>query len=514
MKQIIIFRLQTIYLIGLFFLITGCDKFFDVNEDTDLPSAATPNLLLSPIQGLMATNCYEQGETAAYFAQQIATISGFNSVKDRWDYTSVTRVGLFRRHFHDVASNARNLYLTAGEEGSKNYEGAGHTMMVLSTQTATDLFGQMPYREALKGNPSPAYDEQSIIYEGMLEEIDLAISLFRASSETDRNMKDGSDLIFNGNIQQWEAFAHGIKARILLHLTPNINQDYQLVIDEVNLALASWEDAVYNYNEGEVNAYLLNQWGPARARPEWDYTINTLGQSAPTPFLLESVMGYDPETGQVNDPRLSVMMTPDTFDMDGIKEVRYLSIAPSEGKDDLKDDEEYPNLYDSYMTSDFSVQPYMVEEELHFIKAEAAFRSGQLSEAFQSFQNGVERHMVRVEIAQPDISTFMASGMVPNTAADLTLSHIMMQKWLAMYLQLEAWVDMRRYQYDSQIYKGLKRPENLAFFWDENETGQWIQRMPYDNQTEEIFNKPELDRLGAFQNPDWLKVPLWWANSN
>ena len=122
--------------------------------------------------------------------------------------------------------------------------------------------------------------------------------------------------------------------------------------------------------------------------------------------------------------------------------------------------------------------------------------------------------MVRVEIAQPDISTFMASGMVPNTAADLTLSHIMMQKWLAMYLQLEAWVDMRRYQYDSQIYKGLKRPENLAFFWDENETGQWIQRMPYDNQTEEIFNKPELDRLGAFQNPDWLKVPLWWANSN
>ena len=541
MKRFINFGFQVIFMIGTIVLISGCDKFFDVNDDTDLPSAATPNLLLTPIQGLMATNCYEQGETSAYFAQQIATLNGFNSVKDRWDYTSVTRVGLFRRHFHDVASNARNLYNTANAEGSKNYEGAGHTMMVLSTQTATDLFGQMPYREALQGNPSPAYDEQSIIYDGMLDEIDLAISLFRASSGTDRIMVgNGSDRMYNGKMEYWEAFAHGIKARILLHLTPNINQDYQPIIDEVDLALSLFPDffAEYDYEKDQVNAYLQNQWGPARSKPEWDYTINILGQSAPTPFLLESVMGYDPEEDSIKDPRQSLLMEPGQYsdsvryytdaiiateDTVGVNldsmilvvlDTTYLSVAPSEGRSQLIPSEKYPNLYGSYMTEDFSTQPYMTEEELHFIKAEAAFRSGQLSTAFQSFQDGIERHMERVGVAQIDITAFMASDMVPNTVADLTLSHIMMQKWLAMYLQLEAWVDMRRYQYDSKIYKGLKRPENLAFFWDENETGKWIQRIPYDNQTEEIFNKPELDRLGAFQNPDWLKVPLWWATSN
>lgn len=516
MKRKFSIRIQTVFFVAMAILVTSCDDFFDVNDDTDLPSEATPDLLLTPIQGLMATNCYEQGETSAYFAQQLATIGGFNAVKDRWDYTSVTRVGLFRRHFHDVASNARNLYNTANEEGSKNYEGAGHTMMVLSTQTATDLFGQMPYTEALKGNPSPPYDEQSIIYEGMLEEIDLAISLFQESDETDRAMGRDEDLIFGGALDKWEAFAHGIKARILLHLTPNINQDYQSIINEVDLALGLFPDfeASYSYAEGEVNAYLQNQWGPARSRPEWDYVINTLGQSAPTPFMLESVMGYDPETGVISDPRQPLMMTPDTFDINNMKEVRYLSIAPSEGKDELREDEEYPNLYNTYMTSDFSDQPYMVEEELHFIKAEAAFRAGQQSVAFQSFQNGITAHMERVGVEQAAINAFLSSSSVPTTSGDLTLSAIMMQKWLAMYLQLEAWVDMRRYQYDSRIYVGLQRPENLAFFWDENETGKWIQRIPYDNQTEEIFNKPELDRLGAFQNPDWLKVPLWWANSN
>lgn len=529
-------------LVAIFTLASGCDKFFDVNDDTDLPSSATPNLLLTPIQGLMATNCYQQGETSAYFAQQIATLSGVNSVKDRWDYSSVTRVGLFRRHFHDVAGNARNLYLSAQEEGSKNFEGAGRTMMVLSTQTATDLFGQLPYKEALKGNPSPAYDEQSVIYEGMIEEIDLAISLFQDSDEeTDREMKDGrSDRMFNGDMDLWESFAHGIKARILLHLTPNINQNYQEIIDEVDLALPLWKDAIYRYTDGEVNAYKLNQWGRSRSEPEWDYVDNILHESAPTSFLLESVMGYDPEEDTIKDPRQPLLMKPGQY-MDSVLyytdaliatidtaivklnldsmvlasfDTVYLSVAPSEGRNQLIEIDKYPDLYDFYMTSDYSDQPLMVVEELHFIKAEAAFKLNRLSDAYQSFQNGVQAHMNRVGVAQADINTFLASDLVPNNANDLTLSDIMMQKWLAMYLQLEAWVDMRRYQYDPKIYVGLKRPKNLAFFWEENEAGKWIQRIPYDNETEEIFNKPELDRLGAFQNPDWLKVPLWWAERN
>lgn len=501
--------------VAIFTLASGCDDFFDVNDDTDLPSEAPPNLLLIPVEGLMSINCYEQGETSAYFAQQIATLSGFNSVKDRWDYTSVTRVGLFRRHFHDVASNARNLYLTAEEEGSMNYAGAGHTMMVLSTQTATDLFGQMPYREALKGNPSPLYDEQSIIYAGMLDEIDLAISQFRASDETDRQMTANEDRVFEGMINQWEAFAHGIKARLLLHLTPNINQDYQPIIDEVDLALSLYPNfkAGYGYNKGEVNAYLVNQWGRSKARPEWDYVPNILSESAPTPFLLESVLGYDTPTGIIRDPRMPLMMTPGLVPDSNPDFVPYLSVAPSEGKNELREEEEYPDLYDTYMTSDTSAQPYMTKEELLFIKAEAAFKLNLRSVAFEAFQAGIVRHMQRVKVDAGDISAFLASNMVPNDANALTLSDIMMQKWLALYLQLEAWVDMRRYQYDPKIYKGLKRPENLAFFWDENETDKWIQRIPYDNQTEEIFNKPELDRLGAFQNPDWLKVPLWWATT-
>ncbi|MEQ8549951.1 MAG: SusD/RagB family nutrient-binding outer membrane lipoprotein [Cyclobacteriaceae bacterium] len=516
MKKYSIHTIEIIAGIVLLLTFSSCEDFLDVNKDTDKPSSATPNLLLTPVQGLMSTNCYQQGETTAYFAQQVATLSGFNAVKDRWDYRSVTRIGLFRRHFHDVASNARNLYLTAEEEGSNNYAGAGHTLMVLSTQTATDLFGQMPYREALLGNPSPPYDEQEVIYNGMLDELDLAISLFQASDESDRTMTAREDLLFAGSVSQWESFAHGLKARVLLHLTPNINQDYPLIISEIDLALSNWKDVEFNYFSANNNVWEQNQWGRSQADPpQFDYENNILNISAPTTFLLESVMGYNPTTGEIKDPRMPLMMTPgNVAGFSGPETSPYLSVAPSVGRSELRDDDEYPDLYDSYMTGDYSPQPFMVIEELYFIKAEAAFRLNQVGTAFDAFQSGIAAHMLRVGVAPADISSFLASDMVPNSAGDLTLSAIMMQKWLALYLQAEAWVDMRRYQYSDEIYVGLIRPENLANFWEDNETGKWIQRIPYDNQTEEIFNKPELERLGAFQNPDWLKVPLWWAGTN
>jgi len=53
---------------------TGCEKFLDVNTDLDQPSESTPNFLLPPILGLMAVNCYEQGETTGYFAQHVAIL--------------------------------------------------------------------------------------------------------------------------------------------------------------------------------------------------------------------------------------------------------------------------------------------------------------------------------------------------------------------------------------------------------------------------------------------------------
>ena len=87
--------------------------------------------------------------------------------------------------------------------------------------------------------------------------------------------------------------------------------------------------------------------------------------------------------------------------------------------------------------------------------------------------------------------------------SEFSLSDLMMQKYVAMYMQPEQWTDMRRYHYSNErnrygigpnneiVYKGLRRPYNLyAPYWvdgltEDQKENNWIQRINYDPETEE-----------------------------
>lgn len=110
-----------------------------------------------------------------------------------------------------------------------------------------------------------------------------------------------------------------------------------------------------------------------------------------------------------------------------------------------------------------------------------------------------------------------------------SLHDLLTQKYIAMYMQPEQWTDMRRYHYsntrnnygigDAQeiIYPGLRRPYNLyAAYWidgltEAQQENTWIERINYDPETEEKYNRTELERLGAYKNGKWLRVPMIWA---
>ncbi len=110
-----------------------------------------------------------------------------------------------------------------------------------------------------------------------------------------------------------------------------------------------------------------------------------------------------------------------------------------------------------------------------------------------------------------------------------TLHDLMTQKYIAMYLQPEQFTDMRRYHFSNKrnnygigdqneiVYETLRRPYNLyAAYWidglsDSEKENTWVQRIPYDPETEMKYNRSELERLGAYANYKWLQKPLQWA---
>ena len=82
-------------------------------------------------------------------------------------------------------------------------------------------------------------------------------------------------------------------------------------------------------------------------------------------------------------------------------------------------------------------------------------------------------------------------------ADGFNIGHIMRQKYVCLYLQPEQWTDMRRYNYSNDAHWG-------------DDPKAWINRINYDPETEEKYNKAELERLGAYKNYQWLRKPMIW----
>lgn len=510
MKKISLYILLVVGVLGT----TSCEKFLDVNDDVDQPFTSTPDSLLPAVINRLAVSHFKAGETSAYFTQQVATLSSWSKYKTQWSYSDANRIAEWRYHYHDVSVNALHVIASSNEtvEKAKNYEAVAQILYASSTLMTTDLFGDIAYTEAFKGKPNATYDPQSDIYKYVLADLDKAIDLaneYLASPAGNLELTMAQDIVYGGDLQLWKAYAYALKARALLHLTPNVNTNYNEILVAAQSALDNgFVSAVFDYSLTNRNDWDINAWGPKKADPGgWETSNNTLDVSAPSLFMLERALNYDSENNIVYDPRQPLLMEPRY--KDGSK-FKYLSVHPGDGKVGAITDGEYPDLYNSYATSDDSKLAFMTVEELYFIIAEAAFNVD-LNKSFQYFQDGIREHMINVGVSTTDIETYLSSQYVPQTAGDLTISHIMMQKFLVTYLHHETWVDMRRYGNNKQIYKGLERPSNLVDYFEDDATEPWIQRLPYDTETEEIYNKEQLVEMGAYQNPEWLKVKMSWA---
>ena len=115
--------------------------------------------------------------------------------------------------------------------------------------------------------------------------------------------------------------------------------------------------------------------------------------------------------------------------------------------------------------------------EACFIKAEILYNQGDKSGAFTAYKNGVKASMDRMNVSlkqwcaedaqladcpsftpmtESDIQNYLANGI--GTAADITLGKILTQKRLALHYSVEIWNDMRRYDFDENLFLNWKQP--------------------------------------------------------
>lgn len=505
MRSILKFFIITVLVIGL----AACNKL-DINYNPVQPVTVPARMRLPAIQANLAFSLYSQARYASYHSYYLTTRTGqSNSQTDTWNYNTITRMGAWRWHYFDVGSNIggpAGMLLRASEEGSNNYTGVGKILLAFSYLGATDVFGDMPFTEAYSGSFNPVYDSQEKVYEGVEQMLNEGIAELSEVSPSAASMPGSADLIYAGDYNKWIAFAKAVKARMKLH-TANFKDGYTELITIVNDALGGFADAMFNYPETSGLSWQKNLWGETRPSPEWQFADirNDLINSLPTDVMMKALT-IDAGTATF-DPRLYKLTSPGANG-------KYLGAKMSEGLRDLNlpsgtTYQDFAVLNGGYWTRDNSPYPYFLKEELYFIKAEALFHSDDKNGALTAYQQGIEHNLRRLGVEEGQIINFMGSSKVAQNISQLDIADIMTQKWIALYLQAESWVDMRRYGYGTHAYPDLYYPRFALGEWG----GRYIQRFTYDPQTEYIYNPKEIARLGAAAR-DWVFSPVWWsANS-
>lgn len=337
---------------------------------------------------------------------------------------------------------------------------------------------------------------------------------------------------------------------------------------------------------GEQNA----PWSEAQPKINtWESRDNLLTSSLPSKFFVQDLLGvnnpgveatqglWGRSTGYGNDPRIYLLFTPRTGPTSASQSreqimMRYLENNIGSGSTFKQ--VHYPFMYrGAYAGGNDAYNVLFTMEELYFIQAEAQYWMGNKTAACalakEATENNIYRHLQRYlddnEGAYPGagaapgvtdaakknnetlfnnlVEAFLENVKAGTTTpvtdrgnkhyffnpSEFSLSDLMQQKYIAMYMQPEQWTDMRRYHYsnnrngygigDAQeiVYPTLRRPYNLyAAYWidgltDAQKENTWIQRYNYDPETEEKYNRPELERLGAYKNHLWLRKPMIWA---
>ena len=178
-----------------------------------------------------------------------------------------------------------------------------------------------------------------------------------------------------------------------------------------------------------------------------------------------------------------------------------------------------------YIFKNNAPYPVMTPAEMKFIIAEAEYKLGHRSNALTAYQEGISASFDMLtsvynlsipagkEITPAIKASFLAlPDVVPANPNDLTLSKIMLQKYIAMfgYGVLETWMDMRRYHYTdldpetgNQVYTDFQIP---SLFADNN--GEYIYRYYPRYNAERVWNFYELQRIGATSN-NYHTKKLW-----
>lgn len=398
----------------------SCNKFKDFG-DTNVNPGATTN----PIVGALLTNVQ-------------AGISGL---------AASTRDGYYAQYFSETQYSDASLYSLPQIEFAGTYAGALYDLQNIIIQnksnnqsavarilkayifwTITDRWGDVPYSEALTGNPAPKYDSQEDIYKGIISELTAANAQFDGTS-----LITGDISSYGGDVDGWKKLANSLRMLMALRLSNKFPAAGGYAATEFAAALSASggiiDDNSENYSIKYPGGNFKNPW----------YALydgrRDVGESKPMTDL----------TSSLNDGRQVAFAA----DINGNPTTVGV---PYGWKRENVDPWTSANPTWAYvLNNDLRPETGKVvivsAAQVFLARAEAADRGWVAEDVNAMYTNGIKASFDQWGVAAPAASYFTQSGVVlsaaPGTGANV--SKIALQRYIATYPDgLQGWAEQRR----------------------------------------------------------------------
>ena len=464
----------------VFTFLMSCKDLDDLNINPNGvdPAIADLNFLLpTTIVGLGQT-VYGIGFGQLSGVMQQTQRTGWMTGHNNYDWNDLSHSW---NGYYGILMNNDEFYKKAKADGLEFHQGVARVLRSYTYGLITDLWGDAPYKEALKAEQGadffkPAFDPQKDIYLGILADLDTANMLLSKNASAYKNIDSKQDILYNGNPEKWRKFANSLALRFYMRLQakePQIAQDgikkitgdpgkYPLILTANDDANVSFVGSA-NENSNPLNTVY-------DIKPDGDYMRTKMAAT-----IVDALQKYD-------DPRLAVwankvqiplvLVEGNKVDkiVDGKREVSQDIVDKFEADNGMKVDfdPEYvgvpisntkvqifnmnlanpaqgtvnphaSHLNDRYRkTADpFVLMRLISAAEVNFILAEAAQR-GWIAGAEGYYSDGIEQSFNAWGVGE-SFSGYLARA--PYNG----LESILEQKWLASWTAAEeSWFDWRR----------------------------------------------------------------------
>ncbi|RKD92023.1 SusD/RagB family nutrient-binding outer membrane lipoprotein [Mangrovibacterium diazotrophicum] len=459
--------------------------------------------------------------------------------------------------YYEGYNSTINTYLQLTEPGGDLDNSLTYaTALIMKSmfyQKFTDTFGEVPYSES--GDLEilqPKFDTQMEIYEGIIADLNTAISLIGDESVTGVGTEDlgSNDLFYGGDLQKWKKLANTLKLKVALRAYGASGATF--VDSAISEALASdllmdssddcllpkdaeidqWSSACYGdvwYNFGDGSDWTVSQEVIDYLQKYDDPRLSKYAQPAVGGDAI-TIPKPGSDTDEMYQKRKNFILAAlddagavytETTDADGASVISmaastYYVGQPVRLNSNMVNYARYPLfskpaeyiIQQKNQGEDIAPEIVLTTAEAYFMKAQAILMGYGSGDANTIYREGLRYAMLLWGVTEDEVDDFLTNSSMATLDGSNDMEKVIVQRWLANYTEgFEAWAIVRKNGYPASLAAGVSDGDIYGLG---TLNGAYPQRMRYGSSPYST-NADNLQEAIASQGADVQATQLWWA---